>query len=472
MIKFALPGGDVREEAATLLSSLGLHSGDYLNGSRAYRFPLAGEEAELRVFREKDIPIQIALGNYDLGICNRTWLQELLTRYPHDQVVALRPLGFGSMQVVAATSPETLARIGPVESWPDVEGLRIVSDYPNLAEAFALAARLPRYHIVPLWGAAAAYPPEDADLAIFADTGGQGERSGLERVAVLASGSCWLLANRNSLAKKDLSRILGPLLGAEIAGEPLEAPWLPHFVQRAGRRRQASSGARATVRLALPDGHAQRHTYAALSAAGLAFAGYEEKNAIPRPASGISGLDIKVIRPQDMPQQVALGNFDLAITGRDWLLDHRIAFPSSPVREIVDLQRSRYSLSVVVDQEVPGDDLSSALGFWNRAGRSVIRIASEYANLADHFARQRHIGRYQIIPVAGASEGFVPEDCEILVEGTETGTSVAANGLKVVDRIFESTNCLIAREQPPPGAAGEVFRVLVQRLHDSVAVFP
>ena len=43
-------------------------------------------------------------------------------------------------------------------------------------------------------------------------------------------------------------------------------------------------------------------------------------------------MTVKVIRPQDMPLQVANGNFDLAITGRDWLTEHLDQFPSSPVR--------------------------------------------------------------------------------------------------------------------------------------------
>ena len=64
--------------------------------------------------------------------------------------------------------------------------------------------------------------------------------------------------------------------------------------------------------------------------AGLTFDGYGDGQTVRRPASGIDGLDVKVIRPHDMPQLVATGEFDLAITGRDCLLEHRYAFPSSP----------------------------------------------------------------------------------------------------------------------------------------------
>jgi ATP phosphoribosyltransferase len=468
MIKLALPSGDLRAETAEMLSTLGLHSAEYAAGSRAMRFPLAGDEAEARVFREKDIPIQIALGNYDLGICNRVWLQELLARFPQDEVLALRPLGFGRRDVIAAVSRQTIEELGPFEAWQRVERLRIACEYPNLAEGLARTLRLPRYQLFAVWGAAAAYPPEDAEIAVFARESDRVQHCDLHTVACLASGSAWLLAGRRSLATKNLSPILGPLLRAAPATEA-PAPEFAPLLLASGPRRSRLPNRTAGVRLALPDGHAQRHTHAALASAGLRFEGYEEKHAVPRPCSGIDGLSLKVIRPQDMPQQVALGNFDLAITGRDWVLDHLTAFPSSPVREAADLQRSRYSIAAVVDERVPGDTLAAALAYWRSQGRSVIRIASEYAHLADHVARQHHIGRYQIIPVSGASEGFVPEDCEILLEGTETGASVAANRLKVVERLFESTNCLIAGAEPPADANASLYHALIERLRRSVS---
>jgi ATP phosphoribosyltransferase len=470
VIKFALPGGDIRDEAARLLTALGLHSGEYADGSRAYRFPLSSEETELRVFREKDIPIQIALGNYDLGICNRVWLDELQARYPQEQVVPLRSFGFGRTQVVAAVSPATLRSLGPIERWGEIEGLRIVAEFPYLAERFALASRFPRFQIIPVWGTAAAYPPEDAELAVFADPGEIMSRYGLMQVARLSAGSACLLTNRKCLADKDLRPILDPLFMAEQALDEAAPREIVRVHPPHGFPRQIQRRLNKELRLAVPDGHAQRHTYQALLAAGIEFDGYGEKESRPRPSSGIPGLAIKVIRPQDMPQQVALGNFDLAVTGRDWLRDHLIAFPSSPVREILDLQRSRYSLCAVVDQDLPAENLPEALAHWRTTGRSVIRIASEYSNLADQYARQRRIGRYQIIPVSGASEGFVPEDAEILLEGTETGTSVAANHLKIIDRIFESTNCLIGGANRPAGIAADIYDALLQKLQVSLSV--
>jgi ATP phosphoribosyltransferase len=153
---------------------------------------------------------------------------------------------------------------------------------------------------------------------------------------------------------------------------------------------------------------------------------------------------VKVIRPQDMPQLIAFGEFDIAITGRDLLLEHTFAFPSTPAAEMLDLQVSQYNLSAVVDGELPADNLADAMAYWRGQGREALIVAAEFPATADHYARSRHFWRYRVMPIAGASEGFVPEDADILIEGTETGRTIAENNLKILDNIYRSTTCLIA----------------------------
>jgi ATP phosphoribosyltransferase len=209
--------------------------------------------------------------------------------------------------------------------------------------------------------------------------------------------------------------------------------------------------------MAIPDGHQQRHVVGALADAGLFFVGYDDSACLRRPASGIEGLDVKVVRPHDMPQLVALGQFDIAITGRDCLLEHLHRFPSSPVEELIDLQRGQYNLSAVVSEDLPADNIEDALSHWRSLGKSSIRVASEFAGTADYYARSRHIWRYQVMPIAGASEGFVPEDAELLIEGTETGKTLRENRLKPIDLLYRSTTCVIGRK----GAALEGRRAAV-----------
>jgi len=449
MIRLALPAGDLREPLGDLLREAGLPVDDYAEGSRSYIARGSQENGiQIRVFREADIPIQIAMGNYDVGICNLSWVEDLMQRYPSDAVVAVRDLGLHQCSLYVAGTGNEGDLLLDWSSWGD---LRIVSEFPDLAEAFARHLRLPSYRVFPVWGAAESYPPEDADLAlILAEDEDAVRKQGLMPVHRLLECSAWLVANRESMAKKDLSAVLGPLLAPNGRGNGRPSLSLPtaRVMGRAPSGKRSTSRREDVLRLALPDGHQQKHTVAALDAAGLRISGYDQETTISRPQAEMPNLEIKVIRPQDMPQQVALGHFDLAVTGRDWLLDHRYRFPSSPVAEAVDLDVGRYSIAGVVSEGLPAQSLAEAISLWQREGKNTVRIASEYVNIADHWARSYHLSRYKVIPITGASEGFVPEDAEMLVEGTETGATLAANRLKIVERLFESTTCLIAHQGP------------------------
>ena len=72
-----------------------------------------------------------------------------------------------------------------------------------------------------------------------------------------------------------------------------------------------------------------------------------------------------------------------------------------------------------------------------------VRVASEYVNIADKFARENHLGHYRVVPTWGATEAFLPEDADLLIENTQTGKTIAEHNLKIIDTLFESTGCLI-----------------------------
>ena len=75
-----------------------------------------------------------------------------------------------------------------------------------------------------------------------------------------------------------------------------------------------------------------------------------------------------------------------------------------------------------------------------------LRIASEYVNIADKYARDNHLGHYRVIPTWCATEAFPPEDADVLIENTETGRTIARHNLKIIDTLFESTGCLIGNK--------------------------
>lgn len=467
-IRVALPRGDLREPLAERLRAAGFAVEGYGEGSRAYGFDVAGRPGVVvRVFSDRDIPIQVALGQYDLGIASRAWIDELLTRHRLESIVPLRALDIGAQRIVVAgeqgASLERLAAAGP---------LRVATEYGNIAQHYLNRARVPDYRLYELWGAAHAWPPDDADVAIVPDGVLEGEQ--LTELAEVHTGGAWLIGNGRALAEHDLAAALAPLLtlpsgprdGGVATPEPLAA--VPATERKRAPERTPE---RDYLRIAVPDGHAQRHTVAALAAAGLAFEGYDETGAVRRPRSDIDGVQVKTIRPQDMPRAVALGLFDLALTGRDWLAAHQASFPASGVEELADLQRSKYQLGAVVPEDLPAETIEEAIAYWRRDDPArPIRVASEYVPLADHYARERHLGRYRVIPITGASEGFVPDDAEILIEGSETGATMRANRLRMIDVIMESTNCAIGSATRPPGRRGELRDEFVERLRAGAEV--
>jgi ATP phosphoribosyltransferase len=469
-LKLALPGGHLVRPVDAILDRAGLTVSGYADGSRSYRPNLHERDGVLlRVFREKDIPIQITLGNYQLGICGLAWVEEQLVRYPSEALVMLRPLPLPPVGLyVAAAANGTSASLADIAGR---RGLRLVSEFADLAEAFALAARLPAYRVFPVWGAAEAYPPEDADLAVVAAASEEELLfQGLVPLHRLLSGPPWLIAHRPSLEGKDLSLLLEPLMALEGAQPPaarasarLELPAAPVAAASALAPRPASDA----VRLALPDGHQQPNAVGILRTAGLSFAGYDEEGWMRRPDSSVAGLEVKVIRPHDMPQQVALGNFDLAVCGRDCLLEHLYRFPASPVAEAVDLGGGQFDLSAVVSQDLPAEDMAQAMAIWKAQGVGYIRVASEFPAIADNYARANHFWRYQVIPIGGASEGFVPEDADLLIEGIQTGRTLAENNLKAIDRFLRSTTCLLVGQREASGRKGKLLAQLIERFRQA-----
>jgi ATP phosphoribosyltransferase len=57
------------------------------------------------------------------------------------------------------------------------------------------------------------------------------------------------------------------------------------------------------------------------------------------------------------------------------------------------------------------------------------------------------LGRYRIVPTWGASEAFLPEDADLLVENTQTGRTLAKHNLKIIDTLAESSACLIGNNR-------------------------
>lgn len=443
--RLALPKGKMLARTSLFLNSIGLGFDNYTSGTRIYRMrSQAMPGLTAKMLNERDIPIQVAVGNYDFGICSSDWLQELLTRYPASRVLKIADLGYDVSDIFMACA--TSSDISPQAMAGGTAAWRIVTEYPALAEAAAYKMRLKRYRIFPCWGSTEAYPPENADFSVLRVKNEDTLRSlNLKPIRRICGSNACIVANCNSLQSSDCSGLLERFAAsASMKNKPWQAPEKAVFAVN----NNLAGGARAgDVWLALADGHQQVHTEAFMQKTGLRLEGYSKSDLRRRPSCDIDWLSIKVIRPQDMPQQVANGNFDLAITGRDWLLDHLYQFPSSPVAELVNLGFGWVRIVAVVSQDIPADSIGSLRDLL-AAGKMVpLRIATEYINIADKYLRDKHIARYRVIPTWGATEVYLPEDADMLIENTETGQTLARHKLKIIDTLFESTACLIGNKR-------------------------
>ena len=468
-IKIALPKGRLLSETATLLQRAGWGLSGYHETARFYRlksqrFP----HLLIKVFHERDIPIQVSVGNYDLGICGLDWIEELLVKYPSSALVKVKDLGYGEGDLYMTVSrSEAVSTVAGIRAKPGI--IRIASEYPSLAESFAAKLRLRRFSVFPLWGAAEVYPPESAELVLIP---GRTEEASfnynLVPVSKVLGFSAFLIANRNSWEIKDTGEVVASIGDRLVVGDKHSPGADVVRVPKVVSQYPSGETAEGIVRLALPDGHQQLPTLRLLNKAGIQVDDYPSEAGNRRPTTNLDGVTVKVIRPQDMPLQVANGNFDLAITGKDCLTEHLCQFPSSPVTELLDLKFGKVKIVAVVSKDLSVADVHSLRQL--NAKRSVpLRVASEYFNIADKYARDNHLGMYRVIPTWGATEAFLPEDADLLIETTQTGRTIARHNLRIIDTLFESTARLIGRKDSAfSSSKGERIKSITETLRAAV----
>ncbi len=220
------------------------------------------------------------------------------------------------------------------------------------------------------------------------------------------------------------------------------------------------------VRFAIPKGSLERKARAFLERAGITPVGYADGGRSYRPELGISGVVTKTMRPQEIPYMLQAGFFDLGISGVDWYLESDV---TANVDDLLDLGFGRVDIVLAVSQQ--WDDVNSAADlfarFVNSTGTQPLRIWTEYLNLTESLVREHtdlepslyspysrlSVRRSGASPVAifhsfGATESKPPEDGEAIVDNTETGSTLRANGLKIVDKVLEgSTAHLLANRR-------------------------
>jgi len=157
------------------------------------------------------------------------------------------------------------------------------------------------------------------------------------------------------------------------------------------------------------------------------------------PAIDDPEIECMLIRAQEMARYVADGVLDAGLTGQDWIAEYAAAHDGSNVQAVADLIYAKQSFGRVKwVLAVPED--SAFRTPRDLEGRTV---ATELVRATEAYFRRQRVN-VQVEFSWGATEVKPPVLADAIVEVTETGSSLRANRLRVIDTIMESNTQLIA----------------------------
>ena len=155
-----------------------------------------------------------------------------------------------------------------------------------------------------------------------------------------------------------------------------------------------------------------------------------------RPAFDDEQVDGRFVRAQEVSRYVEHGYFDCGLTGQDWVREN-----GSDIVEVCDLVYSRASNRrskwiLAVPEQSPIETVKDLEGK---------RIATEVVNITRQYLQENSVNA-EVEFSWGATEVKVPDLVDAIVDLTETGSSLIANKLRIVDTLMFTNTVLIANK--------------------------
>jgi len=188
------------------------------------------------------------------------------------------------------------------------------------------------------------------------------------------------------------------------------------------------------IKLGIPTGSLQEATLELFKKAGFNIQVSERSY---KPSIDDEEIECLLIRAQEIPAYVEKGVLDLGLSGKDLITEAK-----AEVEEIAEfiyakrgLKKVRLVLAVAEDSNIKSvKDLEGK------------RIATEFVNVTKDYLKKKKVNA-EVEFSWGATEAKVPELVDAISELTETGNSLKANNLRIIDTILESTTKLIANKK-------------------------
>jgi ATP phosphoribosyltransferase len=184
-----------------------------------------------------------------------------------------------------------------------------------------------------------------------------------------------------------------------------------------------------TIRLALPKGSMEAGVSALLADAGIRIRATSRGY---RPEISLPGFEVKILRPQNIVEMLAAGSRDIGFAGADW-----VAEVGGDLVELLDTGLDPVRLVAAA----PIDLLENG-----RLPRRRLVVASEYERLTRDWIASSGL-EATFIKSFGATEVFPPEDADLIVDNTASGSTLTANKLLVVGELMVSSTRLYANRR-------------------------
>jgi len=213
------------------------------------------------------------------------------------------------------------------------------------------------------------------------------------------------------------------------------------------------------IKFAIPKGSLEEATFQFLAEAGYNILSGKRSY---RPKISDQEISLKMLRPQEIPVYISEGVADIAITGEDWIRETK-----ANVEILTSLEYGRVKLVAGAPKDLPVDSLSDVLQYFWSQNRNI-RISTEYLKICSDWIKSNPVykkkygdkdpliitpwwkigdnPKVSIFLSFGATEAKTPEISDIIMDVTETGTTLSANNIKIMEIVMESYAVLIANK--------------------------
>ncbi|RMI01667.1 MAG: ATP phosphoribosyltransferase [Calditrichaeota bacterium] len=179
------------------------------------------------------------------------------------------------------------------------------------------------------------------------------------------------------------------------------------------------------LRIVVPKGHIFSNVARLLEEAGVRL---DVRERGYRPVVSDPEVEVKIMKPQNIPRLLEIGSHDVGFTGHDW-----VAETGANVVELMDLGFDPVRLVAAIPESLNEADLH----------RRRFVVASEYENITRTFLDERGYD-YLFVRTHGATEVFPPDDADMIVDNTATGRTLEEHELKIIAEIMRSSTRFIA----------------------------